>query len=65
VLVLGGVLVPLELFPEPLGSIARALPFAALLYGPARTIVKFDPVQFGALVIDMTMGKSLTPKGEN
>ncbi len=51
VLVLGGVLVPLELFPEPLGSIARALPFAALLYGPARTIIKFDAGQFGALLI--------------
>lgn len=51
VLVLGGVLVPLELFPEPLGSIARVLPFAALLYGPARTIIKFDPGQFGALLI--------------
>ena len=50
VLVLGGVLVPLELFPEPLGSIARVLPFAALLYGPARTIIKFDLGQFGALL---------------
>ncbi|HEY7358857.1 MAG TPA: ABC-2 family transporter protein [Ktedonobacterales bacterium] len=51
VLVLGGVLVPLELFPEPLGSIARVLPFAALLYGPARTIIKFDLAQFGGLLI--------------
>jgi ABC-2 type transport system permease protein len=51
VLVLGGVLVPLELFPEPLGFIARALPFAALLYGPARTIIKFDAGQFGALLV--------------
>ncbi|HEY7350062.1 MAG TPA: ABC-2 family transporter protein [Ktedonobacterales bacterium] len=50
VLVLGGVLVPLELFPEPLGSIARALPFAALLYGPARTIIKFDLGQFVGLL---------------
>ncbi|HEY7124497.1 MAG TPA: ABC-2 family transporter protein [Ktedonobacterales bacterium] len=50
VLVLGGVLLPLELFPEPLGTIARALPFAALLYGPARTIVKFDLGHFGALL---------------
>ncbi len=51
VLVLGGVLLPLELFPEPLGAIARALPFAALLYGPARTIVKFDLGHFGALLV--------------
>lgn len=51
VLVLGGVLVPLELFPEPLGTIARALPFATLLYGPARTVLKFDPGQFGLLLV--------------
>jgi ABC-2 type transport system permease protein len=50
VLVLGGVLVPLELFPEPLGSIARVLPFSALLYGPARTIIKFDAAQFVGLL---------------
>jgi ABC-2 type transport system permease protein len=29
-------LLPLELFPEPLGSIARVLPFSALIYAPAR-----------------------------
>lgn len=51
VLVLGGVLVPLELFPEPLGSIARVLPFSALLYGPARAIIKFDLGHFGALLL--------------
>lgn len=50
VLVFGGVLVPLELFPEPLGSIARILPFSALLYGPARTIIKFNPGQFVGLL---------------
>lgn len=50
VLVLGGVLVPLELFPEPLGTIARVLPFSALLYGPARTVIKFDAGQFFTLL---------------
>jgi ABC-2 type transport system permease protein len=51
VLVLGGVLVPLELFPEPLLSIARVLPFSALLYGPARTMIKFDLGHFATLLV--------------
>ena len=41
-LVLGGVLAPLDIFPQPLRSIAQALPFSAILYGPARTLVHFD-----------------------
>ncbi len=41
-LVLGGVLAPLEIFPQPLRSIAQALPFSAILYGPSRTLVHFD-----------------------
>jgi ABC-2 type transport system permease protein len=36
VMLLGGMLLPLELFPEPLRAIARALPFATMIYGPAR-----------------------------
>lgn len=36
VMLLGGMLLPLEVFPEPLGSVARALPFSSLVYAPAR-----------------------------
>jgi ABC-type uncharacterized transport system permease subunit len=36
-LVLGGVLAPLEIFPEPLRSIAQALPFSTILYGESWT----------------------------
>ena len=49
-LVLGGVLMPLEIFPQPLRSIAQALPFSAILYGPARTLVHFEPGPFIGLV---------------
>ncbi len=49
-LVLGGVLAPLEIFPEPLRSIARALPFSTILYGPARTLVHFELQQFAWLL---------------
>ncbi|HLX58511.1 MAG TPA: ABC-2 family transporter protein [Ktedonobacteraceae bacterium] len=50
-LVLGGVLVPLEVFPQPLRGIAQALPFSAILYGPARTLVHFDVGRFGGLLL--------------
>lgn len=50
-LVLGGVLAPLEIFPEPLRSIAQALPFSAILYGPARTLVHFEPDRFVLLLL--------------
>ncbi|HJT57392.1 MAG TPA: ABC-2 family transporter protein [Ktedonobacteraceae bacterium] len=49
-LVLGGVLAPLEIFPQPLRSIAQALPFSAILYGPARTLVHFELYPFLGLL---------------
>ncbi|HEU5317285.1 MAG TPA: ABC-2 family transporter protein [Chloroflexota bacterium] len=36
VMLLGGMLLPLEVFPEPVGSVARALPFSTMVYAPAR-----------------------------
>ncbi len=50
VLVLGGVLIPLEIFPEPLRTIAQALPFSAILYGPSRTLVRFELDRFAWLL---------------
>jgi len=35
-MLLGGMLLPLEIFPEPLRSVAAALPFSTMLYGPAK-----------------------------
>lgn len=49
-LVLGGVLMPLEIFPQPLRAIAQVLPFSAILYGPSRTLVHFNLAQFGWLI---------------
>ncbi len=49
-LVLGGVMAPIDVFPQPLRSIAQALPFSAILYGPSRTLVHFQLAQFGWLV---------------
>jgi len=36
VMLLGGMMIPLDVFPEPLSSIARSLPFSYIVYGPSR-----------------------------
>ena len=41
-MILGGMLIPLELFPERMQPILRALPFAGIVYGPARMFVHPD-----------------------
>jgi ABC-2 type transport system permease protein len=50
VMLLGGMLLPLELFPEPLGTIARALPFSTLIYGPARLALGAAPEPVSVLL---------------
>ena len=55
-LVLGGVLAPLEIFPQPLRSIAQALPFSTILYGPSRTLVHFEFDRFVALLGQQMLG---------
>ena len=42
-MILGGMLIPLELFPQHVQPILRALPFASVVYGPARMFVHPDP----------------------
>ncbi len=54
-LVLGGVLAPIEIFPQPLRSIAQALPFSTILYGPARTLVHFELDRFGWLLLQQVI----------
>ncbi len=41
-MILGGMLIPLEAYPAWLGNIARALPFQYLVYAPARLFVRPD-----------------------
>ncbi len=38
-MLLGGMMMPLEIFPQAVQSIVRALPFASMVYGPARVFV--------------------------
>jgi ABC-2 type transport system permease protein len=50
IMILGGLLIPLDFFPGWLQGIARALPFAAAVYGPARLFVAPEPAAFLGLV---------------
>jgi ABC-2 type transport system permease protein len=47
---LGGLLIPLDFFPEWLRQVAHALPFAAAIYGPARLFVSPDLGAFLSLL---------------
>jgi ABC-2 type transport system permease protein len=50
-MILGGMLIPLELFPEWLQPILRALPFASMVYGPSRLFVRPDAAFLTDLVV--------------
>jgi len=54
-LVLGGVIAPLEIFPQPLRGIAQVLPFSTVLYGPARTLVHFQAAPFAWLLFQQVV----------
>jgi ABC-2 type transport system permease protein len=38
-MILGGTLIPLDLFPEGVQGVLKALPFASMIYGPSRLFV--------------------------
>ena len=42
VFIIGGMLLPLEIFPDWLANISRALPFSYIAYYPAKLFVAFD-----------------------
>jgi ABC-2 type transport system permease protein len=50
-MILGGMLIPLELFPDGWQQILRVLPFSAIVYGPARIFVTGDPQVFLSVLI--------------
>jgi ABC-2 type transport system permease protein len=50
VLILGGVLIPLDFFPDWLGRISLVLPFAYTTYGPARLFVDPSLARFVGLL---------------
>ena len=54
-MVLGGLLAPLEVLPQPIRGIAQVLPFSAVFYGPARTLVHFELSAFGWLLVQQVI----------
>jgi ABC-2 type transport system permease protein len=51
VITIGGLLLPLDLFPDWLAGVARALPFASMAYAPARVFVGFEWPVFAPLLL--------------
>ncbi len=51
VMLLGGMMLPLDVFPEPIGTVARALPFSQLVYGPARLALSSAPQGLASLLL--------------
>ena len=52
-MLLGGMMIPLDVFPEPLSSIARALPFSYIVYGPSRLWVNPTPEFFVEMLLKL------------
>ena len=50
-MVLGGKLIPLELFPDYLQPLFKSLPFSSIVYGPARLFVHPNLAFFGELML--------------
>ncbi len=49
IFILGGMMIPLDFYPEWLQNIARITPFAYIMYGPARLFVSPDLERFSTL----------------
>lgn len=50
-MILGGMLIPLELFPQAVQPWLRALPFSSIIYGPARMFVHPDATFLRDLIV--------------
>ncbi len=59
VLILGGVLLPLDLFPDWLRMLVQYLPFAYTVYGPARLFVSPDLSRFVTLILGQALWLAL------
>jgi ABC-2 type transport system permease protein len=55
VFILGGFLIPLQFYPDWLQVISKALPFAAMIYGPAQLFVAPTWELFGEILLMQTM----------
>ncbi|MBY0357935.1 MAG: ABC-2 family transporter protein [Candidatus Obscuribacterales bacterium] len=53
-MIFGGMLIPIELFPEWLQPAVKWLPFSSVVYGPAHLFVKPDLAEFALLLLRQT-----------
>jgi ABC-2 type transport system permease protein len=53
--IFGGLLIPLDFYPDWLQTIAHALPFPSMLYGPARLFVKADIDLFASVLLQQAI----------
>ena len=51
VFVLGGMLLPLDIFPQWLENISKSLPFSYIAYYPAKLWVKFSTEAFFSVIL--------------
>jgi ABC-2 type transport system permease protein len=49
--ILGGLLIPLDFYPQWLQAIAHALPFSSMIYGPSRIFVTPDLSLFAGVIV--------------
>lgn len=59
-MILGGMLAPLEILPQPIRGIAQVLPFSAIYNGPVHTLIRFNLGQFGALLLQQSITLALS-----
>ena len=55
IFILGGFLIPLDLYPNWLQAIAKALPFSAMIYGPAKLLVAPSWAFLGEVLLMQTI----------
>ena len=57
---LGGMLLPLDFFPETIAKVSRYLPFAFVTYGPAKLFVDFEMGEvlslYGGQIVYLLLG---------
>jgi ABC-2 type transport system permease protein len=58
-MLMGGLLIPIELFPDALAPVAKALPFAPMIHGPARLALSPDATELLAVLTSLTISTAI------
>jgi len=57
--ILGGMLIPLDFYPSWMQSLSKSLPFAYMMYGPARLFVRPDTQLFIQILVGQLLWLTL------